>query len=74
MSKIVQTHCPICDRTTAHEIYTTNGCGERGIERLLTAIVTVGFFELDRHRICECLSCGKKSTVNNNNGNLKFGM
>lgn len=74
MSKIVQTYCPICDRTTAYEIYTTNNCGDRGIKRFLTAIFTVGFSELYRHKICECLSCGKKRTINNNNGNLKVSM
>ena len=74
MSKIIQTYCPICDRITAHEIYTTNNCGDIGIERFLTAIFTVGFSELYGHKICECLSCGKKRTTNNNNGNLKVGM
>lgn len=64
MSKIVQTYCPVCNRITAHEIYTTNNYGERtGIERLFTALFTVGFSEIDGYRICECLSCGKKRPV-----------
>ena len=75
MSKVVQTYCPICDRTTAHEIYTTNNLGERaGITRFLTALFTVGLSEIDGYRVCECLNCGKKRPISVDNGNLRFGM
>lgn len=68
MSKIIQTYCPICDRTTAHEIYTTNNFGERaGITRFLDALFTFGFSEIDGDKVCECLSCGKKSLIDGNN-------
>lgn len=75
MSRVIQTYCPICSRTTAHEIYTTNDLGERaGITRFLNALFTVGLSEIDGDKICECLSCGKKRPIDRNNGNLRFGM
>lgn len=74
MSRIVQTYCPRCGRTTAHEIYISNQFGERRIERFFTALFTVGFSEIDGYRVCECLSCGKKRPIGGDNGNLRFGM
>lgn len=60
MSRIVQTYCSRCGRTTAHEIYISNQFGERGVERFFTALFTVGFSEMSGQKICECLSCGKQ--------------
>lgn len=74
MSKIVKTYCPICDRITAHEIYTTNDIGERGIERILTAVFTLCISELEPHIKCKCLNCGKCRDINNGSNNLRMSM
>lgn len=75
MSRVIQMYCPICDRTTAHEIYTTNNFGERaGISRFFNALLTIGLSEINGYRVCECLNCGKKRPIGGNNGNLRFGM
>lgn len=72
MSRVIQTYCPICDRTTAHGIYTTNEFGERaGITRFFTALFTVGFSEIEGYWVCECLSCGKKRPISGDNGKFK---
>ena len=65
--KTINTYCPICDRTTAHTIYTTNSYGETGFDRLFSGIVTLGMSEIDSLTVIKCINCGKESELQNNN-------
>lgn len=61
--KYIKAYCPKCKKETLHVIKSKNSDGDSGIERICSAIFSIGFSELDSYKVIECKDCGNSEII-----------
>lgn len=59
----IHKYCEFCQSSTIHHTFTTNRFGETGIERGLSAILTLGISEIKGWTLAKCQRCGRITKI-----------